>query len=71
LLRGANFVWTPEQVVEKILFQHEIFRHDRFRVQFTVGGIPHDKILRSIELLGREVAPAVRDEVARRGAEAI
>ena len=59
-LRGANFVGTPEQIVEKILFQHEIFGHDRFMVQFTVGGIPHEGILRSIELLGREVAPAVR-----------
>ena len=59
-LRGANFVGTPEEVAEKILFQHEIFRHDRFLVQFTIGGIPHEGILRSIELLGREVAPAVR-----------
>ena len=59
-LRGANFVGTPEQVVEKILFQHELFGHDRFLVQFTIGGIPHEGILRSIELLGREVAPAVR-----------
>ncbi|MGH6629461.1 MAG: LLM class flavin-dependent oxidoreductase, partial [Burkholderiales bacterium] len=57
--RGANFVGTPEQIVEKILFQHEIFGHDRFMVQFTIGGIPHERILRSIELLGREVAPAV------------
>ena len=59
-LWGANFVGTPEEVAEKILFQHEIFRHDRFLVQFTIGGIPHEGILRSIELLGREVAPAVR-----------
>ena len=59
-LRGANFVGTPEEVAEKILFQHEIFRHDRFLVRFTIGGIPHEGILRSIELLGREVAPAVR-----------
>jgi probable LLM family oxidoreductase len=58
--RGANFVGSPEDVVEKILFQREIFGHDRFLLQFTVGGIPHDGILRSIELLGREVAPAVR-----------
>jgi probable LLM family oxidoreductase len=63
-LRGANFVGTPEQIVEKILFQHEIFGHDRFLVQFTIGGIPHDGILRSIELLGREVAPAVRERLA-------
>jgi probable LLM family oxidoreductase len=60
-LRGANFVGTPEQVVEKILFQHEIFGHDRFLVQFGIGGTPHEGVLRSIELLGREVAPAVRD----------
>jgi hypothetical protein len=31
----------------------------------TLGGIPHEGILRSIELLGREVAPAVRGELAR------
>jgi probable LLM family oxidoreductase len=62
--RGANFVGPPEQVVEKILFQHEIFGHDRFLVQFTIGGIPHEGILRSIELLGREVAPAVRERLA-------
>ena len=51
----------PQQVVEKILFQHEIFGHDRFLVQFGIGGTPHEGVLRSIELLGREVAPAVRD----------
>ena len=28
-LRGANFVGSPQQVIEKILFQHEIFEHDR------------------------------------------
>jgi probable LLM family oxidoreductase len=62
-LRGANFVGSPEQVVEKILFQHEIFDHDRFLIQFSVGSMPHDKIMRSIELFGTEVAPAVRKEL--------
>ena len=63
-LRGANFVGTPEDVVEKILFQHEIFGHDRFMLQFTIGGIPHEGILRSIELLGREVVPALRKRLS-------
>src|SRR5262245_36275270 len=62
-LRGANFVGTPEEIVEKILFQHEIFGHDRFMLQFTIGGIPHGGILRSIELLGREVVPVVRERL--------
>ena len=65
-LRGANFVGSPQQVVEKILYQHELFHHDRFLVQFAVGSLPHDLMLKSIELLGAEVAPAVRAELARR-----
>ena len=67
-LRGANFVGSPQQVIEKILFQHEIFGHDRLLLQFGVGALPHDKMMRSIELLGSEVAPAVRAELARRPA---
>jgi alkanesulfonate monooxygenase SsuD/methylene tetrahydromethanopterin reductase-like flavin-dependent oxidoreductase (luciferase family) len=66
-LRGANFVGTPDDVVKKILFQHEIFGHDRFMIQFTIGGLPHKGILRSIELLGREVAPRIREELGNGG----
>ena len=68
--RGANFVGTPAEVVEKILFQHEIFGHQRFLLQLSVGTIPHDRLMRAIELFGTEVAPVVRDEVARRTAAA-
>src|SRR4051794_17699974 len=67
-MRGANFVGSPQEVVEKILFQHEIFDHDRFLVQFSVGTLPHDKVMRSIELFGTEVAPVVRKELERRAA---
>ncbi len=48
------------EVVEKILFQHEIFGHDRFLLQMSVGTLPHADVMRAIELLGTEVAPAVR-----------
>jgi len=65
-LRGANFVGSPAEVAEKILFQHELFAHDRFLLQLGVGTLPHDAMMRAIELLGTEVAPAVRAEVARR-----
>lgn len=67
-LRGANFVGSPQDVIDKILFQHEIFGHDRFLLQLTVGSMPHDKVMRAIELYATEVAPQVRAEVARRQA---
>jgi alkanesulfonate monooxygenase SsuD/methylene tetrahydromethanopterin reductase-like flavin-dependent oxidoreductase (luciferase family) len=65
-LRGANFVGNPEQIVEKILFQHEIFQHQRFLIQLSVGTLPHSKVLRAIELLGTEIAPVVRKEIGSR-----
>lgn len=68
--RGALFVGTPDEVIEKILFQHDLFGHDRFLLQIGVGTLPHAKVLRAIELFGTEVAPAVRAEIAKRRASA-
>ncbi len=62
-LRGANFVGSPQDVIDKILFQHEIFGHQRFLLQFSVGTLPHDQVMRSIELFGTEVAPVVRERL--------
>jgi probable LLM family oxidoreductase len=65
-LRGAYVVGDPDAVVEKILFQHEVFGHHRTMIQMAIGDVPHREVLRAIELLGTEVAPRVRAEVARR-----
>jgi probable LLM family oxidoreductase len=63
-LRGALAVGSPQEVVEKILFQHEIFGHQRFLAQLSVGTMPHAQVMRAIELFGTEVAPAVRRELS-------
>ena len=65
-LRGASFIGSPEEVIEKILFQYEIFKHDRFLIQFSVGSVPHNQLLRSIELFGTEVAPAIRKAIPQK-----
>lgn len=59
-LDGANFVGSPEDVVEKILYQHELFGQRRTLIHFAIGSLAHDEVMRSIELFGTEVAPAVR-----------
>jgi probable LLM family oxidoreductase len=58
--RGALLIGSPEEVVEKILFEHELFGHQRFLLQVSVGPMPHAQVMRSIELYGTRVAPAVR-----------
>ena len=64
--RGHLMVGTPDEAIAKILAQHEVFRHDRYLMQMSVGDQPQDAILRSIELLGTVVAPKVRAELAKR-----
>ncbi|HST41267.1 MAG TPA: Atu2307/SP_0267 family LLM class monooxygenase [Conexibacter sp.] len=68
-LRGpqaALAVGTPEQVAEKILYEHELFGMDRYVGQMSLGAVDHSDVLRSIELFATEVAPLVRTELARR-----
>jgi probable LLM family oxidoreductase len=57
---GALLVGDPQEVIDKILWEHELFAHQRFLMQMSVGTMPHQKIMHSIELLGAVVAPAVR-----------
>ena len=65
---GALAVGSPEQVAEKILYEHELFGHDRYIAQMSVGAVAHRDVLSSMELFGTKVAPLVREELARREA---
>jgi len=67
---GALLVGSPQEVIDKILYEYELFQHQRFLLQLSVGTMPHEKIMHAIELLGTKVAPAVRRETASRPASA-
>jgi probable LLM family oxidoreductase len=67
---GALAVGDPEAVAAKLLWEHELFGHQRYMAQMSVGAVAHADVLRSMERFGTEVAPLVRDEVARRAARA-
>ncbi|HKZ38370.1 MAG TPA: LLM class flavin-dependent oxidoreductase [Chryseolinea sp.] len=58
--KGSLVVGSPQEVIDKILYEHELFKHTRFLAQMSVGTMPHEKILRSIELFGTQVAPVIR-----------
>jgi probable LLM family oxidoreductase len=57
---GALVVGSAQQVIDKILYERELFGNTRFLAQMSVGTVPHQQIMRSIELFGTLVAPAVR-----------
>ena len=61
--RGSLLVGSPQEVVDKILFNYELFGNTRFLLHISVGTLPHAKVLRAIELLGTVVAPAVKKAI--------
>ena len=61
--RGSLLVGSPQEIIDKILMEQEMFGLTRFLMHLSVGTMPHDKLLKAIELLGTVVAPEVRKAV--------
>lgn len=57
---GSLFVGSPQEIADKILYEHELFGHQRFLAQIDIGGMPFAKVVQAIELLAGDVLPTVR-----------
>ncbi len=57
--KGPIFVGSPQQIIDKLMYERELFSHDRFLGQVDIGGLPYAKVVRSIELLATKVLPAL------------
>ena len=62
---GALYVGDPETVAQKIIHLRKNVGVTRFMLHVPVGSMPHEDVMRAIELLGKEVAPRVREEVSK------
>lgn len=60
---GSLLVGSPQEVIDKILFEHELFGHTRYMAQMGVGSVDHKHVMHAIELYGNVVAPAVRKAI--------
>jgi probable LLM family oxidoreductase len=58
--QGSLLVGSPQEVIDKILYEHELFGHTRYLAQMGVGSVDHKQAMHAIELYGNVVAPAVR-----------
>ena len=61
--KAALMVGSVQQVIDKILYEHELFGNTRFMAQASIGNVPHKLTMKSIELFGTKVAPVIRKEI--------
>jgi alkanesulfonate monooxygenase SsuD/methylene tetrahydromethanopterin reductase-like flavin-dependent oxidoreductase (luciferase family) len=64
--RDVMNVGSPQQIIEKILYQHELFSHQRYIAQMDFGGVPFEKLAKNIELIGTEILPAIKKYTAKK-----
>lgn len=58
-------IGSPQEIIEKILYQHEQFGHQRYIAEIDFGGMPFDQAIKNIELIGTEIMPAVKKYTAK------
>ncbi|MFD0985746.1 LLM class flavin-dependent oxidoreductase [Methyloligella solikamskensis] len=61
---GALHVGSPETVAQKIAATIKTLGVSRFDLKYSAGTLPHEKLMRCIELYATQVVPKVRDILA-------
>lgn len=59
-------IGSTQEVIEKILYQHELFGHQRYIAQMDFGGVPFSQLKRNIERIGKDILPAIRKYTAQK-----
>lgn len=63
--RDALMVGSPQQIIEKMHHQYELYGQQRFLAEIDFGGVPFEKIAKNIELIATEIMPAVKKFTAK------
>jgi alkanesulfonate monooxygenase SsuD/methylene tetrahydromethanopterin reductase-like flavin-dependent oxidoreductase (luciferase family) len=63
--RDALMVGSKEQIIEKLLYQHELYGMQRFMAQIDFGGVPFEKLMKNIEMIGNDIIPAIKKYTAK------
>jgi probable LLM family oxidoreductase len=61
---GSLYVGSPETVARKIAATVKALGIQRFHLKYSAGSLPHDRLMKSIELYGTKVMPLVSDMLA-------
>ena len=64
--RDALMIGSPQQIIEKLLFQYELYGQQRFMAEIDFGGMLFDKIAKNIELIATEIMPIVKKYTAEK-----
>lgn len=59
-IQDVMAIGSPQTIIEKILYQYEQFGHQRYMAQIDFGGLPFEKVMKNIEIIGKDILPAIK-----------
>lgn len=62
-VRSALAVGSKQTIINKLVHQYEVYRHDRHMLQLDLGGMPAADVERQIKILGEEIIPEVKRRI--------
>lgn len=64
--KGSLMVGSVEKVVDKLVYEYELFGFTRFFAQASLGFVPHEMTMKSIELFATQVIPEFRRRIGEK-----
>jgi len=65
--RDALMVGDADLIIEKLLYQHELFGMQRFLAQIDFGGVPFKQLMENIDIIGSKIIPALKKHTKKTG----
>lgn len=64
-------IGSPQEIIEKILYQYESFGISRYIAQIDFGGIPFENLMKNLEFLASDILPAIRRYTKQKASDKI
>lgn len=68
--KSVTLIGSPELVAEKMMYQYDLYKQQRFTVQADFGGLPLEEVKQTLDIYANEVIPKVKKHILHsRGAD--
>lgn len=68
-IRNVILVGSPDTIVDKILYQYDLYGHDRTMLQIDLAGLAWDEVKYQMEVIAKEIMPRVKAAIKERKAD--
>ena len=63
--KSVTLIGDPKLVTEKIIYQYDLYKQQRFTVELDFGGLPFEEVKKTLHTFAEEVIPKVKQHILK------